>query len=179
MDKTDIAVGDSTRIEIIFDTKTYASKVSKRPSIETNEGPPEKHVSISATIVPRPDSTYPIIINPYKVDLSQLGEKVINESPIVFKNVSDQNLEVSLIATEGAHFELDLPKSIPAGGEASGKVTLKQEAYGNSFEKSFTIELAPAGGDAATKTRFTVPVKRTVRVANQAATRVLPPRDGQ
>ncbi len=148
--------------------------MTKRPSIQTNEGPPDKHVSIMANIVPRPDSTYPIIINPYKVDLSQLGEKVIDQSPISIENVSDQPLEISLIASEGDYFRLDLPKSVGPGQKVTGKVTLLESAFGNSFEKSFTIELTAPGGAEATKTRFTVPVKRTVRVANQAgATNVL------
>lgn len=148
--------------------------MTKRPSIQTNEGPPDKHVTITANIVPRPDSTYPIIINPYKVDLSQLGEKVIDQSPITIKNVSDQPLEISVIATEETLFNLDLPKSVGAGQEVTGKVSLIKSAYGESFQKSFTIELIGAGGAEGTKTRFTVPVKRTVRVANQAgATNVL------
>ena len=131
-------------------------------------------MTIVANIVPRPDSTYPVIINPYKVDLSQLGEKVINQSPINIKNVSDQPLEISVVASESAYFELDLPKSVAPGQEVTGKVTLVKSAYGDSFTKSFTIELtAPGGGDAA-KSRFTVPVKRTVRVTEQAgATNVL------
>jgi hypothetical protein len=59
LEKKVLAVGDSTRLEIIFSTKRYKGKVSKRPRIKTNEGPPDKHVQISASMMPRPDSTNP------------------------------------------------------------------------------------------------------------------------
>ena len=76
MEKKEIAVGDSTRLEIIFSTKQYKTRVTKRPSIQTNEGPPNKRVQIIATVVLRPDSTYPLVMRPYKLDLTQFGDKV-------------------------------------------------------------------------------------------------------
>lgn len=132
-------------------------------------------MTITATVVPRPDSTYPIIIEPYKIDLSQLGDKVINESPVTIKNVSDKTLKIERIAAEGNYFNLDLPKEVGPGEKVTGKVELLKGAETDSFEKSFTIEVVPSDNDEAARARFTVPVKRTVRVANQAGTpRVLP-----
>lgn len=149
--------------------------MTKRPSIQTNEGAPDKHISITATVVLRPDSTYPLVISPYKIDLSQLGDKVIDQSPITFKNVSEQTLDIHLIAEEGDYFDLDLPKQIGPGQQVEGKVTLRASAGTMSFDKSFTIEATPPGNGNGAAARFTVPVKRTVRVANQAgATKVLP-----
>jgi len=174
LEKTDLAVGDSTRLEIIFDTKTYKSKVTKRPRIQTNEGPPDKHVTITATVVPRPDSTYPVVITPYKLDLSQFSEKPIDQADFRITNVSDQPLHVSLVADEASLFSVKLPETIPPGETAGGQLKLHKDAMAQSFEKSFTFEL-----DDSANSRFTVPVKRTVRVPNQAsgATRVLPRHD--
>ncbi len=81
MDKTAIAVGDSTRLEIIFSTKKYRNKISKSPKIQTSEGGSDKMVRISTAVVERPDSTYPVINTPYKLDMSQFtGKQVVQKN---------------------------------------------------------------------------------------------------
>lgn len=159
-----LAVGDSTRLEIIFSTKRYKNRVTKRPKIQTNEGPPDKYVQIVSNIVERPDSTYPVIIQPYKLDLSQFTQKVRDKITFEIRNVSDMELDLSLVAAPGGLFELDLPKSVKPGGEVTGTLKLKKEAISESFEKSFTIQL-----NDEKQSRFTIPVKRTVRVAGTPA----------
>ena len=158
-----LAVGDSTRLEIIFSTKRYKSKITKRPSIKTNEGPPNKHVQIMTEVTDRPDSTYPIIIQPYKIDLTQFSEKVIKKKKFMVTNVSDQKLEVSLISMPDDLFEIKLPKSIKPGKSAKGELKLRREAFGDSFEKSVTIEVV--GVQDSDTTHFTIPVKRSLHVA--------------
>jgi len=36
LSKKELAVGDSTLLEIIFSTKSYKNRVTKRPKIQTN-----------------------------------------------------------------------------------------------------------------------------------------------
>ena len=158
-----LAVGDSTRLEIVFHTKRYKSKITKKPSIQTNEGPPNKHVQIKTQVTDRPDSTYPIIIQPYKLDLSQFSEKVIKKKKFMITNASDQKLEISLISMPDDIFKIKLPKSIKPGKSAKGELVLRSEAYGDSFEKSVTIEVV--GVQDSDTTRFTIPVKRSLHVA--------------
>lgn len=161
-----LAVGDSTQLEIIFSTKTALNKVSKSPTIQTNEGPPDKRVRIEATVVARPDSTYPLIINPYKLDLSQGSDKIIDKIEFNIRNVSDADLELQLVSIAADFFEIELPKSIAAGSSAKGKLKLLKAALEQSFEKSFTFE---ANNQA--KSRFTVPVKRTLKINNAQASK--------
>jgi len=153
-----LPVGDSAKLEIIFDTKTYKSKVSKRPKIQTNEGPPDKMVTITATITPRPDSTYPVVITPYKIDMSQFSDKVIDEAEFTINNVSEQVLDISMIAYAKDYFSVEFPDKIQPGKSASGKIKINKDYLAKSFDKSFTFEL----NDQQTS-RFTVPVKRTIR----------------
>lgn len=158
-----LAVGDSAKLEIIFHTRRYKSKITKRPSIQTNEGPPRKHVQIISQVTDRPDSTYPIIIQPYKLDLTQFSEKVIKKKTFIITNLSDQKLQVSLISMPEDLFEIKLPKSIKPGKSAKGELKLKSKACGDSFEKSVTIEVVGVKDKEAT--RFTIPVKRSLHVA--------------
>jgi hypothetical protein len=60
-------------------------------------------------------------------------------------------------------FEVKLPKSIKPGDSEDGELKLKEDAYGDAFEKSITIEVV--GEDDELTTRFTIPVKRSVHVA--------------
>ncbi len=153
-----LAVGDSTQLEIIFSTKRYSSRITKTPRIQTNEGAPHKNVRIITEVVRRPDSTYPVIIKPYKLDISQFGEKVRDKMKFTVTNVSEQDLDLKMIYAPNDLVEVDLPASVAAGKSAEGVLRLKEPALKMSLEKSFTFEL---NDEAAS--RFTVPIKRTVK----------------
>jgi hypothetical protein len=162
LQKDAIAVGDSAELEIIFDTRQYNRKMSKRPKIITNIGPPDKHVAISCTPVVRPDSTYPITFNPYKLDLTQFGEKVRENVTFDITNVSDQKVQFEVIATRDNLWEIELPKSIDPGKTKKAVLKLTRQGLEQSFEKSFTIQV-----NDENKSRFTVPVKRSIHTARQ------------
>ncbi|MBN2226634.1 MAG: DUF1573 domain-containing protein [candidate division Zixibacteria bacterium] len=158
LNKTVLASGDSTDLEVIFSTGRRSGKQSKRPSIETNEGELAKYVEIKADVITAPDSTYPIRIAPYKFDISQFGDMEVKERKFVIENVSDQDLAISLVYMPEGIFRLDLPQKVKAGDSEGGKVTLRDDALDDEFEKSITIEV-----NDDKHTRFSIPVKRTIR----------------
>lgn len=169
-----IAVGDSTRLEIIFDTKSYTNVVTKSPRIQTNEGPPDKFVRITANVVSRPDSTYPVVFKPYKLDLTQFGEKVRSEIKFTINNVSETDLQPTLVYAPEQFLEVLLPKSVPAGKSAEGTVRLKKDALDKQIDKSITVQF-----NDEKQSRYTIPVKRQIRGTTQAATSpTTPPKGG-
>jgi hypothetical protein len=111
-----------------------------------------------ANVVQRPDSTYPVVVKPYKLDISQFGEKVRDKMKFTIKNVSDQDIKLELIAGMPGYAEIDLPDEIKAGFTGAGEIRLEDEVLATNFEKSFTFQV----NDEASS-RFTLPVKRTVR----------------
>ncbi len=139
--------------------------MEKAPRIQTNEGPPDKTVRIISTIIDRPDSTYPVIVKPYKLDLSQFGETVRDEVKFTISNVSEEDLQVSLIAAKKDYFTVNLPKVVKAGQTAEGTLRLTEQGTKISFEKSLTFQVSDMAGS-----RFTVPVKRTMRTPGLQAT---------
>jgi len=157
LEKDQLGVGDSTQLDIIFSTKTSLNRVSKTPTIQTNEGPPDKRLQIIATIVAQPDSTFPLVIQPYKLDVSQKTENTIDRIEFGIRNVSDEELTVELISGADDYFKVELPKLIKPGEMAKGRLILLKSALGKPFQKSFTIQ---AGDEVGS--RFTVPVKRTI-----------------
>lgn len=158
LQKEVVPPGDSTQLEIIFHTRTYSGISKKSPTIQTNEGPPDSHVSFTANVMPRPDSTYPVIIAPYKLDLSQFTEKAREKMTFTINNVSDKKLTPSMVYCPNEFFTIKLPGAINAGGKAEGTLILTSKGIAESFEKSFTIAL-----DDEKSSRFTVPVKRTIQ----------------
>ncbi len=158
LERDKIAAGDSTRLEIVFSTGSYQGAVAKNPKIETNEGAPNKFLRILTRVMTRPDSTYPLVVKPYKVDLSQFGDKAREETKFTLVNKTDKSLTPQIVSTFDDCFKVTLPKSIPAGGSADGIIAIKPDMKLRGFEKSFTIEL---NDDA--KSRYTIPVKRQLR----------------
>lgn len=140
-------------------------KITKKPRIKTNEGPPGKQVEIICNVVDRPDSTYPIVIKPYKLDLTQFGRKVRDQVTFKITNVSDRTLTPSILVAADKYFEVKLPEGIEPGESGEARIKLKEFALDEEFEKSFTLVL-----DDPLATRFTVPVKRKLRPSvNQSA----------
>ncbi len=162
LEKDVLAPGDSTRLEVIFSTKKYKNRISKAPRIDTNEGGRSKKVRIITHVVSRPDSTYPIIISPYKLDLSQFTDKVRDEIKFTISNVSDDDLHPKLVYSPDGYFDLELPKIIAPGSKAEAILKINADKLGESFEKSITFSV-----DDENNSRFTIPVKRVVRSGAQ------------
>ncbi len=117
------------------------------------------NVKISAEVIMNPDSTYPVIIKPYKFDISQFGEKERKKLEFEITNRSEDDLNVKLVDMPYNMFKLKLPKSVKAGKTEKGQIEILDDYVSQEFEKSLTIEL-----DDKTTSRFTVPVKRTLRI---------------
>ncbi len=61
-------------------------------------------------------------------------------------------------------FKVSLPKNVKPGKAAKGKIELLDEFVSEEFEKSITIEF-----NGKESTRFTIPVKRVIRIPGQKA----------
>jgi hypothetical protein len=164
---TSLAPGETTQLEIVFSTGHYSGPVTKRPRIETNETTSTKYMSIQTNVVQRPDSTYPLQIRPYKLDMSQFGEKVRDKMPFTIANVSDVKHGLILVSYPTELMTVDMPSDVAAGASAEGLVTLTPAATEKAFETSITFQL---NDDA--KTRFTIPIKRSLKSPTQASTAV-------
>ncbi|MDD4052928.1 MAG: DUF1573 domain-containing protein [candidate division Zixibacteria bacterium] len=153
--KKELAADDSTELEIIFSTGKNIGKTTKRPMITTNEGPPSRNVIISCDVVRAPDSTYPLIIKPFRLFVSKADTIEIDEAKFTIQNVSDQDLGIEVVSEPYGYFQLTLPKNIAPGQTTECKLKVNREYLAEPFEKSITLELTDAS-----KTRFTIPVIR-------------------
>jgi len=155
--KSELIPGEATELEIIFSTRRYSRRMSKRPRIETNEGLPPKNVTIHANVVDRPDATHPFTIKPYKLDVSAPGRADRDRFTFKLTNVSDENVAPVLVDYPDDLMHVHLPEILEPGAGADGEIELRSEGLEMSFEKSITIQL-----DDGAATRFTIPIKRQV-----------------
>ena len=155
--KNKLASGDSTVVEIIFSTKSFRNRVEKSPKIQTNEDTPNKSLKIIANVLAKTDSTFPVIIEPFKISLHMSETEQVNEKRFSIKNVSKEDLKLELISVPDGYFEIDLPVEIKAGETKTGEIRLLKDSIEKVFQKSFTIRLNDDFGS-----RFTIPVKRTI-----------------
>jgi len=155
LDKTVLAPGDSTRLEVIFSTRNYNGKVTKAPKIHTNASEKRSMVRIYSTVIPKPDTTTPIVIMPYKLNVSKRFMKAGDKISFAIKNVSDKSLGMKIIDQPDGYWGLNIPDKIEAGQTIQIAMTANDAAVASHYTKSFTIELDDEAG-----TRFSVPVKR-------------------
>lgn len=154
LERNVLAAGDSTRLEIIFATGSYTNSVTKSPRIETDAVPPVTNVHIKAFVASRPDSTYPLVVKPYKLDLTATEDES-RTATFTLVNMSDSPLRPKLVSRDPRLISVTLPNVIPAGGSAEGAVKLTRAAMEKELTTSFTIQL-----NDEKSTRFTVPVRR-------------------
>jgi hypothetical protein len=164
LEKAELPPGDSTGLEIIFSTKTYSGPQTKRPRIYTNMPGADsvQWVTIRANVVAQPDSTYPVVFSPYKFDISQFGSTIRRELSFDVENVSDEDLEISIVEYPDSLFTITMPDSIYAGGNIGGQIELTPLAYDLEFEESITFQLT----DMAVS-RFTVGIIRVIAEAGR------------
>ena len=121
-----------------------------------------RSVQILAQVLPDPDSAYPLVFKPYKLDISQFGEKKRSEIEFDIQNRSDEELKLEVISYNPNYIDVDIPATVAAGAVVQGHVKVKDDKLEESFEKSLTIQ-ATGPKENEKPVRFTVPVKRAYR----------------
>ncbi|MFQ5607436.1 MAG: hypothetical protein ACE5GA_05775 [Candidatus Zixiibacteriota bacterium] len=135
--------------------------MTKRPKIYVQGSDLPRSVQINAHVLPRPDSAYPVVLKPYKLDISQFGEAKRTKASFKVNNVSNQDLEIQILDYQSEFFSVKLPSSVKAGESVTGEVTVNKNKVENSFEKSMTLALLE--GKDNKPVHITLPVRRSVR----------------
>lgn len=110
-----------------------------------------------ANVIAKPDSTYPIVINPYRIFVSKAGKTDVTTATFTITNISNSDLKLSVIDKPRGIYKLSVPKLVKAKSTVTCRLRLLPGQISSTFENCFTIEL----GDS-TKTRFTIPVTRRI-----------------
>jgi hypothetical protein len=158
IEKRQLAVGDSTRVELIFSTGKYSSSVRKSATIMSNAAGVVPKLAFSADVRPSTDSLELYTVVPSRVDLDKsdpASQKKPWEYELTLKNTTDIGLTFALISAPDQLISVDLPEkmTVDAGKEKTFAVKIDPSAAEKIITKSFTIE---ASDDA--RTRMTIPI---------------------
>lgn len=155
MQKATIAVNDSVEMELTFDAGPRTKTQNKIAHVKCNDPANSSfELAFNCYIYEPGEPTGPISV--IKNESLKLTTKDLGKSfPVVFKNVSKENLTAKLVAFPADLFTVDLPESpIRPGSTGEFIVRTKTGINTKNFIRSFTFELS----DPA-KTRFTIPVR--------------------
>lgn len=150
-----LSPGDSTALEIIFSTRSFAGQITKRPYLKTNASPDKVYITISSDVVTEPDLLGPLRLTPYHIDVSQQPGKERRHALFLIENVSGQPLQLRLVDVPSDYLEVTLPDKLEPGETSEGLVVVRPGAAAVAFDKSFTFEVS-----GADRTRFSMPVRR-------------------
>ena len=154
-----LAVGDSTRLEIVFSTDKFNRIVTKKPLITTNPDSTYHNVTIKAIVTAKPDSLYPLTLDPYMLKMNRYNDstKIGQYAEFTITNPSDSSVTLEIVAMPAELITVDLSLTLEPGQTDTALVTILDEALTLSFDKSFTFELSDD-----VRSRITVPIKRYV-----------------
>ena len=161
MTKTELAVGDSTWIELIYTMGQHAAEVSKSARVTTNDTTTGNlNISFKGKGWVDSDTTVKLEANPRLLDFGPIGKKRRIEVEAEIKNLSPEEMQIAVVGAPPEFFEeVKLSKDkIKPNKKIKLEVKLKRETEDQRFQKSITLE---AKGKS-TSYRFTLPIQKGI-----------------
>ena len=152
-----IAPGDSMLVGFYWDLGKRFGPTSQEPRVFTNANTDTDplYLSLKGMSVMAPDSSRPVSIKPYRMELARTPAKNIDSVGFTLTNRSTSDMALTVVSYPVPECEVSLPDSLLAGGSATGFVKLKPDYADSEFKRSVTVELSDAK-----KSRFTIPIRR-------------------
>ncbi len=158
LEDSTIAPGDSIPLRIIFSSGRFQGLVSKKPKVRTNASDDVIKLSLMAEVVLEGQDTWPVVLRPDLLDVSQYGEKTRRQGRFHLENRGDEDLKVTVIDTALKCFEIKVPDKIKAGETIEGKVRVRDDNVATDFDESVTFRL-----DGRETHYYTLPIRRRFR----------------
>jgi hypothetical protein len=157
--KSELAVGDSTWIELIFTTGSNKGTVSKSARVTTNDtivGP--VNISFKVNAVADTDSVLQLAAKPNGLDFGPIEQKRRPKLETKIYNLSPEEMKLEVVSYPPGYFKkVELSDDdLKPGDDTKLKVELNRDKEEEQFQKTITIE-----GKSKTNTdkfRLTIPV---------------------
>ncbi len=157
LEKEELAPGDSMRVGIIWNLGHRLYNVGRYPYIYTNASPEPYRIYLTGEAHKTLDSTKPISIKPYKLELAQFQENSINKIEFKLTNRSKNDITIQMVTENPEECEFSYPSTIKANSSAKGYIKVKKEYLDKEFKGSVTF-----AADDNNNTRFTIPYRRKI-----------------
>ncbi len=161
--KSELAVGDSTWIELIFTAGGNKSTASKSAKVTTNDTiVGGVNISFKVEVVEPTDSVLKLAAQPYELDFGPIEKKRRPKLETEITNMSKEEMELQIVAFPPDYFkkvELSDTKLKP-GDDAKLRVELTKQREAEQFRKTITIE--GISKDNKNKFRMSIPVVKGI-----------------
>lgn len=172
--KSELAVGDSTWIELIYTAGTNKSTINKSAKVTTNDTiVGGVNISFKVDVAEPTDTSLKLVANPFELNFGPIEKKRRPKLETEIVNKSNENMELSVVAFPPDYFKkVELADTdLKPGDDTKLKVELTKEREAEQFRKTITIE--GRVGENKAKFRLTIPVVKGIEVegaANKAPT---------
>ena len=168
MEKKELAVGDSTGIELIYHSRGHKGSINKSARVETNDTTTGTVIlRFSAEVGGYPEPSFPLVITPNDIDFTPVKGKKRTKMAAEILNTGDKRLKITPAAYPEDLFKIKLSDLDLKPGETSKMmVKLNRHTDMEKFEKCATFEL-----NDKQKTRFSIPLKKDISVKKTTQTK--------
>jgi hypothetical protein len=167
--KSELAVGDSTWIELIFTAGANKSTVNKSAKVTTNDTiVGGVNISFKVDEVEPTDTSLKLVANPFELNFGPIEKKRRPKLETDIVNKSSENMELQVVAFPPNYFKkVELTDTeLKPGEDTQLKVELTKEREAEQFRKTITIEAR--FGANKTKLRLSIPVVKGIEVEGAA-----------
>ncbi len=157
MKKTELAIGDSTELEISYTNRVALTRETKYVEVSSNDTVSGyNRLEIIADVKSKPDTLLLLKYSPYTIEFIEEKGGAIKESKVEFKNSSKEEYKLQIIDYPKELFEVKLSQEILKPGKVIElKVKPIKKIPSETLKKSITLKVK--GGK---EFRITLPVKK-------------------
>lgn len=155
--KTELAIGDSTELEISYNTGPSVSRERKYVEVSSNDiASGYNRLEITAEVKPRPDTMLSLTYSPYILEFKEDDKGKLKEQEIEFSNIGEEEYKLEISDYPEELFEVKLSnKSLKSGKKIVLKVKPVKNFPSGTVKKSVTLSLR-----GEKEFRITVPLKK-------------------
>jgi rRNA maturation protein Rpf1 len=155
--KTELAIGDSTELEISYTNRAATTRETKYVEVSSNDTTSGyNRLEITADVKSKPDTLLLLKYSPYTIEFIEEKGGVIKERKVEFNNSGKEEYKLKIIDYPKELFEVKLSQDILKPGKAVElKVKPLKKLPPDTFKQSVTLQVK-----GKKEFRITIPIKK-------------------
>lgn len=157
MKKTELAIGDSTKLEILYNTGSSVSRERKYVEVTSNDvASGFNRLEVTAEVKPKPDTLLTLTYSPYILEFIEEEKGKLKENKVEFINIGKEEYKFKILDYPRDLYEVKLSQEVLKPGK---KMELKVKPLKgfprDNVRKSLTLEVK-----GEKEFRITIPLKK-------------------
>jgi len=155
--KTELAIGDSTELEISYTNRVALTRETKYVDVSSNDTTSGyNRLEITADVKPKPDTLLLLKYSPYTIEFIEEKGGAIKERKVEFNNSGKEEYKLKIIDYPKELFEVKLSQDILKPGKVIElKVKPLKKLPPDTLKKSVTLQVK-----GKKEFRITIPIKK-------------------